>query len=116
MSRPGTRLSRFYEKIEQNGDHYDQIAKTGIDKWREIASDIGDDAAALEKAIEHIGRVLAHRARLTDKLNVFKTLIGDGIGKDDGGLSDHQALLILAGWSTEHRALHDPVGVEENQG
>jgi hypothetical protein len=109
VSRPGTRLSRFYEKIDQSeggrSGYYHKIAADAEDKWWQIIAGIDDQTLALGKTVEHLSRVLSHRARLTDKLNLFKTLIADGIGKEDGGLTDHEALLILAGWATEHRVL-----------
>jgi hypothetical protein len=109
MSRPGTRISRFYEKIEQSeggrSGHYDKVVRDAEAKWRRIVADIGDQTTALDRTIESLSHVLGHRARLFDKLNLYKTLIADGIGKADGSLTDHEALLILAGWSTEHRVL-----------
>lgn len=110
MSRPGTRLAHYYAKIDQTrsrrsrSEHYDQIAVEASAKWREIADTLGDEA--LDRTIQQLGRVISHRARLVDKLNLYKTLIADGIGKDDGGLSDHQAIVILAGWATERQALN----------
>jgi hypothetical protein len=100
VSRPGTRISRFYEKIDQESGYYDRIAEEAAEKWRRNAEMIGE--SALEKTIESLGRVISHRARLTDKINLYKTLISDAIGADEGGLSDHDAVLILAGWAREH--------------
>lgn len=100
MRHPVT-LIRQYDNDVQNGK-YSQIGRKEAGKWEARKADMNsyDYAKAM---VSCIGHLWATKARLIDKIALYKTIIARGAGYDEGSISDDDALMILAGWACEMR-------------
>lgn len=106
MTLIANRIKHFYER--QASGYYDDVAAKAREKWVETLVEVGVDREA-EINLKRIGELVAIKARVVDKISLFKSIIGDAIdvdGSAGGTLTDDDALMILAGWASEHSAKH----------
>lgn len=101
MRHPVT-LIRHYENDVQNGK-YHTIGRAEGGKWIERGPNFSSDYEYTQALIKRIAELTATKARLIDKIALYKTIIARGIGEDDGTISDDDALMILSGWACEMR-------------
>lgn len=101
MSHPLFHIKTYYQDV--NDGKYAEIGRKAAADWELKAEHYDNVGRFAAVAVERVGQLVASKARLTDKINLYKTLIADGIGYDAGGLSDDDAVMILAGWAGEMR-------------
>ena len=101
MSHPLFLIKRHYNDV--NAGKYAQVGREAEAHWNELGEDYEDIGRFAAVCTERIGQLCASKARLVDKVALYKDIIATGIGFEDGSLSDDDAVMILAGWAGEMR-------------
>lgn len=101
MSHPLFLIKRHYEDV--NDGKYAQVGRDAEAHWNDLADTYEDVGRFAAICTERIGQLCASKARLVDKVALYKNIIATGVGFEDGALSDDDAVMLLAGWAGEMR-------------